>query len=80
MILPTKTIAPDRALLSLAAFVLNELSHPHTVSRLWDTVRNHNRQRPLAYSWFILSLDLLFLMNLVWLDQNGLLRRVRSRD
>jgi hypothetical protein len=46
-----------------------------TVSRLWDEIRELHQKRPLSYVWFLLSVDLLFVMNLVWFDQDGLLRR-----
>jgi hypothetical protein len=75
VILPTKNISPDRALLTLAGKVFDSLSVPRTVSGLWDEFRAKQQQRPIAYAWFILSIDLLFLMHLVWIDQDGLLRR-----
>lgn len=75
VILPTKNISPDRALLTLAGKVFEKLSAPRTVSGTWDEFRSDQQFRPVAYAWFILAIDLLFLLQLVWLDQNGLLRR-----
>lgn len=75
MILPTKNISPDRALLTLAGKVFERLSSPRTVSSVWDEFRAQQESRPVAYAWFILAIDLLFLMQLVWLDHDGLLRR-----
>jgi hypothetical protein len=75
MILPTKNINPDRALLTLAGKVFARLDTPSTVSGIWDDFRREQQSRPVAYAWFILAIDLLFLMHLVWLDQDGLLRR-----
>jgi hypothetical protein len=75
MILPTKNIAPERALLTIAGKVFDHLDEPATVSRVWDEIRAEYQERPLSYAWFLLAVDLLFIMNLVWFDQSGLLRR-----
>jgi hypothetical protein len=75
MILPDRNIAPDRALLTIGGIIFDRLSEPMTVSRLWDEIREFHRKRPISYVWFLLSVDLLFVMNLVWFDQDGLLRR-----
>lgn len=75
MILPTKNISPDRALLTLAGKIFGRLNAPRTISGIWDEFRAQQESRPIAYGWFILAVDLLFLMQLVWLDQDGLLRR-----
>ncbi len=78
MILPDRNIAPDRALLSVSGIIFEQLAQPTTVSRLWDDVRERNKNRPISYVWFLLSVDLLFVLNLVWFDQDGLLRRSAS--
>jgi hypothetical protein len=75
MILPTPNIAPDRALLTIAGQIFSRLHEPTTVSRAWDDMRAQHEDRPLSYGWFLLAVDLLFCMSLVWFDQNGLLRR-----
>ncbi|WP_303902909.1 ABC-three component system middle component 6 [Thiohalomonas denitrificans] len=63
MILPTKGIGPDKALLSVGAFILRELDEPKTVSRLWSDLRRVEEGPPaLTFDWFVLSLDLLYLM------------------
>lgn len=76
MILPTRNIAADRALLTVAGRLYDGLGVPTTISRLWDDWRDNNRDRPISYGWFILALDLLFLMGLIWFDQNDILHRV----
>ena len=63
MILPTKGIAPDKALLSIGALILNDLAEPKTVSRLWADLRRVEEGPPdITFDWFVLALDLLFLM------------------
>ncbi|AKF52690.1 hypothetical protein PsyrH_19775 [Pseudomonas syringae pv. syringae HS191] len=75
MILPTKNISPNRALLTLAGRIFEELGSPRTVSGAWDEFRRQQEDRPVSYAFFILAIDLLFLMKLVFLDDNGLIRR-----
>jgi hypothetical protein len=79
MILPDRNIAPDRALLTMGGIIFDRLSEPMTVSRLWDEIRELHHKRPVSYVWFLLSVDLLFVLNLVWFDQDGLLRRSVQR-
>lgn len=63
MILPTKGIASDKALLSLGAVILRDLDKPKTVSRLWADLRRVEEGPPeLTFDWFVLALDLLYLM------------------
>lgn len=82
MILPTKGIDPDRALLALGGDVLRLLNEPKTVSRLWDEVRaarlGRERNSPISYDWFILALDLLYTMGAVDMDRGRLIRHVDS--
>ena len=75
MILPTKNIRPSRALLTLAGKVFNGLGSPRTVSGLWDEFRMQQEAHPVSYAFFILAIDLLFLLKLVSLGDDGLIRR-----
>lgn len=81
MILPTKHIRPDRALLAVGADVLGCLCEPMTVSRLWDEIRSARADRtvsaPISYDWFVLALDLLFMVKAVQFDR-GLLQKIVS--
>lgn len=81
MILPTKHIRPDRALLAVGADVLGCLREPMTVSRLWDEIRSARADRtvsaPISYDWFVLALDLLFMVKAVQFDR-GLLQKTVS--
>ncbi|MDX2101411.1 MAG: ABC-three component system middle component 6 [Alphaproteobacteria bacterium] len=75
MILPTKHVRPDRALIGVGAEVLDILKRPMTMSRLWDEMRGRRSiHAPIDYQWFILSLDLLFMIGAVDFDR-GLVRR-----
>lgn len=79
MILPTKHLRPDRALIALGADLLGLMSEPKTVSRLWSDFRRTRANRPgsapVTYEWFVLSLDLLFILGAVVFER-GQVRRV----
>lgn len=78
MILPTKHIRPERALLTIGAEILAKLRRPMTVSRVWDEVRRRRGETaepaPISYDWFVLALDLLFAVGAIEFE-DGLLRR-----
>lgn len=81
MILPSKHIAADRALLTLGARILAGLHQPATVSTLWDRYRHaipefapessHN------YVEFVLTLDLLFMIGAIEFHR-GLIHKVNA--
>ena len=81
MILPSKHLPQDRALLTVGASILRHLSHPVTVSALWEEIPRspsvHKAQSPLRYDAFVLALDLLFLIGAIEL-RDGLLVRSAS--
>jgi hypothetical protein len=81
MILPTKHLRPDRSLIALGADVLSILREPKTVSRLWEEFRDlhHEKARaPVTYEWFILTIDLLYLMGAVRY-QKGQVQSINQR-
>lgn len=78
MILPTKHIRAERALLTVGADILTCLKRPMTVSRVWDEIRKQSDEAvnvaPISYGWFILALDLLFITKAISFE-NGVLRK-----
>lgn len=81
MILPTKEVAPSKALLTVGADVLRLIGDSSvTVSGLWRHVADSRGSSSgrISYDWYILALDLLFALNAVELTPLGLVRRVRS--
>ena len=78
MILPSKHLSQDRALLTVGATILRRLSEPMTVSALWEDIPRLGSGRrgtsALRYDAFVLALDLLFLAGAIDI-QDGLLRR-----
>lgn len=83
MILPSKHLSQDRALLTVGARLLAHLAEPKTVSALWEEVVRHsaasgeNKRLALRYDAYVLALDLLFLVGAIEL-QDGLLSRKTS--
>jgi hypothetical protein len=81
MILPTKHVRPDRALMGVGAEVLEMLKRPMTMSKLWDEIRGRRTlltpNAPIDYQWFVLSLDLLYAIGAVELER-GLVRRTAA--
>jgi len=78
VILPTKHLPPERALLSIGAQLLECLRGPMTVSGLWEAIRGASSERgefaPITYDWFVLALDLLYALGAIDLER-GLVRR-----
>ena len=79
MILPSKHLPQDRALLTVGSRVLQQLEQPKTVSALWEELprfgKNAGFSGPaLAYDGFVLALDLLFLIGAIEME-DGLLAR-----
>ncbi|MDU9006501.1 hypothetical protein BCF46_3696 [Litoreibacter meonggei] len=69
MILPTKHVKAERALIGVGGEVLGLLTEPMTVSRLWDALRERrsavSAKAPVDYTWFVLALDFLFMIGAI---------------
>lgn len=79
MILPSKHLPQERALLTVGAAILRHLSHPLTVSAAWElmssaAVVDHKASLPMRYDGFVLALDLLFLLGAIELREGLLVR------
>lgn len=80
MILPSKHLPQDRALLTVGAHVLKFLAHPKTVSALWEELNRHDAglaptPRRITYDWFLLALDLLYSLGTIELESGLVARR-----
>ena len=82
MILPTKGLAIDRALLSVGAELLRRLEQPKTVSRLWEQMskRQSTLLQTVSYDWFLLTLDLLYLWGALEFKDGRLYRAERGSE
>ncbi|MCY4261297.1 MAG: hypothetical protein OXC91_13670 [Rhodobacteraceae bacterium] len=69
MILPTKHVRTERAIIGIGGELLDLLREPMTVSRLWNELRKRRTVTapvaPIDYGWFVLALDFLFLVGAV---------------
>ncbi len=72
MILPSKHISEDQALLGVGAVLLEELRNPQTVTGLWEKVRTHRVVG--TFERFVLALDMLHITGVVSLS-GGLIAR-----
>ncbi|WP_275100171.1 ABC-three component system middle component 6 [Sedimenticola hydrogenitrophicus] len=76
MILPTKHLSPDRALISVASDVYGLIGKKSTVSSLWMDLKEKYQMKlrlgVVSYDWFVLSLDLLYVMGLIYWDDNNI--------
>ncbi|QBD80396.1 hypothetical protein EPA93_32260 [Ktedonosporobacter rubrisoli] len=81
MILPTKRLGPERAMITIGAEILGLLMEPKTVSRLWNELSHIRGERStthtISYDWFVLTLDLLYMLGSIEMD-HGKIRRVRQ--
>lgn len=73
MILPSKYVNLEGSLLGLGAVILAFLSYPRTITSLWDEVRNASE--PMPFNYFVLALDLLFILGAIDLDEGLVTRR-----
>ena len=81
MILPSKHLPQDRALLTVGGQVLTFLAHPKTFSALWEELNRQDnglgaaRPRKITYDWFLLALDLLYALGAIELKSGLVTRR-----
>jgi hypothetical protein len=82
MILPTKYLEPNRALLSVGGEVLDCLTEPLSVSELWRQFRERRTAQGtvsfVSFDWFVLSLNLLFALSAIQFE-DGVLRLEQPR-
>ncbi len=81
MILPSKHLSQDRALLSVGAKILQQLQIPKNVSAIWENllkIGDKTVAPTIGYRSFIMALDLLYAMNTIKLE-DGIIS-VRADD
>lgn len=82
MILPSKHLPEDRALLTVGARVLQRLNRPKSVSALWEEMRLESDKKMrgrLTYDWFVLALDLLFAVDAIELHDGVITKKSSER-
>ncbi|MFY9262294.1 MAG: hypothetical protein GX483_00645 [Actinomycetaceae bacterium] len=80
MLLPTKGISPEKALLTVGASLLTLIDQPVTVSGLWERFKiqkeEHETQTVVSFDWFAMALTMLFALQAVEWNEAG--RLVKS--
>lgn len=79
MLLPTKGVSAQRALITVGSEILEELQGPMSVSSLWERFDGRQRSAPeagrITFDWFSLALSTLYAMQVVEYSHDGYLRR-----
>lgn len=75
MIMPSKHISEEQALLGVGAVLLCEIKQPQTVTSLWEKVRSHKAVG--TFERFVLALDMLHITGVVTLA-NGMIERTHA--
>ena len=83
MILPSKHILQEKAILTVGAELLKHLDKPKTISAIWENVRQsasetRSNANSLSYDWFVLSLDFLYAIDAIEIHEGLLKRRTTS--
>lgn len=81
MIMPKKHITLSESYLGLGAYVLEVLSAPMTIDSCWDKIlvsyiKKGKISKKHSFNNFILTLDLLYALNAIDLNQKGELYNV----
>ena len=75
MILPDKNIKLEYSLHNCGALILDEIREPKTISLLWEQVKQ--KETLDNYEKFVLTLDFLFIINAIKLN-DGFLERCKN--
>ena len=74
MILPTKGIAPDRCILGVGGDLLSLMNGPQALDALGRDIKVPEASRGevlVTFDWFVLTLDFLFAIGAIGLDDRG---------
>lgn len=78
MILPSKHLKTERALIGIGGEVLQLLDQSKTVSRLWEEFRESRDQKgkhEVGFDRFVLTLDMLYLFEAIDFERGRIVRR-----
>lgn len=79
LLLPTKGVSPERALLTIGSEILAHLRSPMSISALWEAYnkRSHSltRSTRITFDWFSLALAALYSIKLIDVTDGGYIRR-----
>ena len=77
MILPSKGISADNALVTVGASILALLDAPATVTGLWDRFRQgyDDDETPVTFDWFALGVSMLYSIGTIDWNSRGQLEK-----
>jgi hypothetical protein len=78
MIFPDKNIILQYSILGSGSIVLKELSKPETISSLWEKLKK--RKEFQSFEKFVLTLDFLYIINVIELKNGLLFIKVTDND
>ena len=83
MILPSKHLAQNRAIIGVGASILAQLNEPSSISELWNKTRATQALRPneppISFDWFILALSFLYAITAIEMA-DGVLFALRKSE
>lgn len=80
MLMPTKHIKTENALIGVGAEVLVLMDRDKTVSRLFSDLQEDRRQNELStihFDWFLLAMDFLFSIGAIRFE-SGLIKKMNQ--
>ena len=84
MLLPTKGISFDRALLTIGADLIEQLQSPTSVTGLWERFNASRGGRPqvdrITFDWFALALAAAYAVGAIEVTRGGYIRRNHVRS
>ena len=72
MIMPNKYLKEEDTLLGSSAVIFNNIQEHQNLSELWDNVKNNNSV--YNFERFILSLDMLYALDLIDFKNNNIIK------
>lgn len=80
MLLPSKGVSSERALITIGSELLPLLTDPVSITGLWERFKDLRGRRTshekITFDWFALALALLFSMGLIERAPDGAIRKV----
>lgn len=79
LLLPTKGVSPERALLTIGSEILENLRNPMSISALWESFNDsHSRDNGttrITFDWFSLAVSTLYAIKLIEETDAGYIKR-----
>lgn len=84
MILPSKHLPEDRALITVGSRILLQLESPRSVSEVWEQLRapspSEEEHGNLTFDWFTLAISFLFAIRAIEMLDDGLIATLGTNN